>query len=323
MNKGNQRLPLKKLRSWEALGYGMFIHFGMSTYDTFELSMGNKPSGFYAPDKLDADQWVVTAKEAGMKYAVLTAKHVSGHCLWPSKYTDYHVGNSGNTADVVEKFVNACDKHGIIPGLYYCSWDNHHLFGSLTPSLTDWKYAYTTKEYMEFQTSQITELLTQYGKIGEVWIDIPKVLPRGYRHELYNHIAALQPDAVIMMNNGIGNGSDLSVEHTWPTDLVSIERFLPDSLDGHKQWREIEGKAYYIPGEVREPIGREWFFVQGDNPRSDEELLGMYLIARARRTNLLLDVPPDKHGIIPQNYVDALMRLRTNLDKINAFSPSY
>lgn len=101
--------------------------------------------------------------------------------MWPTKYTDHHVGTSSDPTDVVDKFVKACEKYGIIPGLYYCSWDNHHLFGSLTPSLTQWDYAYTTRAYQEFQTNQITELLTGYGKIGEVWIDIPKVLSRSYR----------------------------------------------------------------------------------------------------------------------------------------------
>lgn len=314
MGKGCQRLSIEQLKKWEELGYGMFIHFGMSTFDGQELSKGDMPSNFYCPDKLDVDQWIRVAKDAGMKYAVLTTKHVSGHCLWPSKYTDYHVGTSGNKTDVVAEFVKACEKYGIMPGFYYCSWDNHHLFGSLTPSHTKGDCAYTTEEYLQFQSNQIDELLTSYGIIGEVWIDIPSILPRGYRHKLYDQIARLQPDALIMMNNGIGDGSNLSVANTWPCDLVAIERFLPNSLDGHVQWREIEGKTYYIPGEVCDPIGREWFYVEGDKPRSDEELLGMYLVTRSRNANLLLDVGPDKHGVIPSHYVDALMRLKKNID---------
>jgi alpha-L-fucosidase len=69
-----------------------------------------------------------------MKYAVLTTKHVAGHCLWPTKLNDYHVGTSGNKTDVVEAFVNACEKRGVLPGFYYCSWDNHNRFGSRTYS---------------------------------------------------------------------------------------------------------------------------------------------------------------------------------------------
>jgi alpha-L-fucosidase len=316
VEQGSQRLSLPALEAWEALGFGMFIHFGMSTFDGDELSRGDRPSAFYAPDRLDVDQWIGAARDTGMKYAVLTTKHVSGHCLWPTRHTDYHVGSSGNTTDVVEAFVKACERKGLMPGFYYCSWDNHNTFGSLTPTHTRWEWAYTTEAYREFQWKQLEELLTQYGPIGEVWVDIPKVLPRDYRHRLYNHIAELQPQAVIMMNNGFGDGTGLSVSDTWPTDLCAIERFLPNSHHGYQPWREIEGSRYYVPGEVCDPIGREWFYVEGDRPRSDEELLGMYLVSRSRGANLLLDVGPDKHGVIPPIYLDALARLRANLDRL-------
>lgn len=315
-DSGAQRLSLAKLQAWEALGYGMFIHFGMSTFDGEELSKGDKPSTHYAPDRLDVDQWIRVARDAGMKYAVLTTKHVSGHCLWPSKHTDYHVGTSGDKTNVVEAFVNACRKHGLLPGFYYCSWDNHHKLGSATPSFAKWGTAYTTEEYRNFQTAQLEELLTQYGAIGEVWVDIPSVLPRDYRHRLYQRIAAWQPEALIMMNNGIGDGSKVDVNHAWPADMVAIERFLPSSHTRYQPWREIEGKNYYLPGEVCDPIGKEWFYVEGDRPRSDAELLGMYLVTRSRGASLLLDVGPDQHGLISEPYQAALMRLRKNLDKL-------
>ena len=320
----NQRLSREQLQAWEQLGYGMFIHFGMSTYVSQELPDGKTPLSMYAPDKLDVDQWVSVARDAGMKYAVLTAKHVAGHCLWPSAHTDYHVGNSTNTENVVEQFVNACEKRGIMPGLYYCSWDNHHRFGSITPSTVFNKppgvsgfQTYTTQAYEEFQTAQLEELLTQYGKIGEVWIDIPGVLSRDYRHRLYNDIRSWQPETAIIMNHGIGDGSQFLIDKAWPTDIIPIERFLPNSMGSHQKIREIDEKEYYLPGEVCEPIGQEWFYVAEDKLRSDQELLGMYLVARARETNMLLDVPPDKHGLIPAKTVDALMRLRKNLDLLN------
>ena len=324
--RGAQRLSLEQLQKWEALKYGMFIHYGMSTFDGDELSKGDLPSTAYAPDKLDVDQWVCVARDAGMKYAVLTTKHVAGHCLWPTKHNDYHVGTSGNKTDVVEAFVNACEKRGVLPGFYYCSWDNHNKFGSRTFSDTAdderalfperVQLAFTTREYQDFQTAQIEELLTGYGKVGEVWIDIPTVLPRFYRQELYNQISSLQPEAVVMMNNGISDGSNYPIDKAWPADIIAIERFLPNSHTGHVKWRTIEGKKYYMPGEVCDPIGREWFFTEEDQPRSDEELLGMYLVSISRGTNLLLDVGPDKHGLIPQKYVGALQRLRANLDRL-------
>jgi alpha-L-fucosidase len=312
--EGAQRLPLARLQAWEALQFGMFIHFGMSTFDGEELSLGKTPSTCYAPDRLDVDQWVCVARDAGMRYAVLTTKHVAGHCLWPSRHTDYHVGTSGSTTDVVEAFVNACERRGLMPGFYYCSWDNHHLFGSSTPTMISWNEAFTTRAYQDFQSAQIEELLTQYGNVGEVWIDIPKVLPRCYRQELYDRIATLQPEAVIMMNNGIGDGANYPVEMAWPSDLIAIERFLPNSHTGHVKWRQIEGRTYYMPGEVCEPIGREWFFTETDQPRSDAELLGMYLVSVSRGANLLLDVGPDRHGLIPAAAATALRRMQTNIE---------
>ena len=314
--EGNQRLSLQQLRAWEEKGYGMFIHFGMSTFDGKELSKGDKPSTFYAPTMLDVDQWMRIARDAGMKYAILTTKHVSGHCLWQSKYTDYHVGTSSDKTDVVGAFVKACEKYGIMPGFYYCSWDHHNHFGSLPPIRYDGHESgvTTTEEYRQFQWNQLSELLTQYGKIGEVWIDIPGILPRDYRHKLYDQIAKWQPETIIVMNHGIGDGSKFNIDYAWPSDVITIERFLPNSHTKHVKWRTIEGKSYYMPGEVCDPIGKDWFFVEGDVPRSDAELLGMYLVSRSRGANYLLNVPPDKSGKIPQMYVDALMRLRKNID---------
>ncbi len=333
-DEGHQRLSLVELRQWEALEYGMFIHFGMSTFVGDELPDGQAAPTTYAPDRLDVDQWISVARDAGMKYAVLTTKHVAGHCLWPSKHTTYTVANSTNQTDLCEKFVTACAKRGVQPGFYYCSWDNHNRFGSRTPSdvkntwdLWPWEQynfnqtaakppsptgeipAFTTSIYQGFQTAQITELLTQYGPIAEVWIDIPGVLGMGYRIFLYRRIAELQPDTVIMMNSGISSGETYNPEYAWPSDLISIERRLPPKT-AHVKWRTINGKNYYLPGEVCDPIGKNWFFVPNDLPRTDEALIEQYQACRQRGVNLLLNVPPDKQGVIPAFHSEALMRLR-------------
>ncbi|MBI4580084.1 MAG: alpha-L-fucosidase [Planctomycetes bacterium] len=330
--RGSQRLSLDQLRKWEALRYGMFIHYGMSTYTGDELDKGKVPPTTYAPDRLDVDQWISVARDAGMKYAVLTTKHVAGHCLWPTKHTSYSVVHSTDKTDVVEKFVQACEKRGVLAGFYYCSWDNHNRFGSRTPSdpHTAWCAgncdflamekqtstrpdaplpSYTTSLYQEFQTKQITELLTQYGPIAEVWIDIPGVLGRGYRSYLYDKIAELQPNTVLMMNSGISNGANYNIDYAWPSDLIAIERRLPPGT-GHEKWRQIEGQEYYIPGEVCDPIGKNWFYVPGDEPRPGAVLADIFNSCRKGGVNLLLDVPPDTHGVIPDNHVQALLRLQ-------------
>jgi alpha-L-fucosidase len=309
---GSQRLSLRQLQSWEKLGYGMFLHFGMSTFLGKELPDGKDPAASYAPDRLDVAQWVSVARDAGMKYAILTTKHTAGHCLWPTRYTDYSVANSADKTDVVEKFVTACGDRGVLPGFYYCSWDNHNRFGSQTASDPPGFFAaYTTSRYQTFQTAQITELLTQYGAIAEMWIDIPGALGRGYRTFLYEHVASLQPGTVIMMNSGKYDPETYDVEYAWPSDLIALERSLPNGASFRKL-REIEGKEYYMPGEVCDPIGKNWFWVEGDVPRSDESLAKQHADCREWGVNLLLDVPPDRHGLIPDASVQALNRLRVN-----------
>jgi alpha-L-fucosidase len=322
-----QRLSMDRIRAFEALKYGMFVHFGMSTYDGVELSKGDWPATAYNPEKLDVDQWVSVARDAGMKYAILTAKHVAGFCLWPSAHTDYHVGNSSNKTDVVEAFMNACAKKGVLPGLYYCSWDNHHLFGSRTPTFAPacangwWGTSYLTDRYMQFQYAQLEELQSRYGKPVEWWIDIPHILTFIQKQAQYDHLARLTPDAIIVMNHGITNGHKLDLQRSWPTDVMTIERNVPDSTRGYNPIHHVPitdtlTKPYYLPAEVCDPIGYEWFHGPGDGPRSDRELLGLRLLIEARRANYLINVPPDKSGRIPQEYVDALLRLRKNYDAL-------
>jgi alpha-L-fucosidase len=222
---------------------------------------------------------------------------------------------------VVAAFVKSCEKHGLMAGLYYCSWDNHHVLGSKTPSMTPFDDATTTSAYREFQLKQIEELLTTYGPVGEVWIDIPGVLGADGRRQQYDQIARLSPSAIIMLNSGFGDGSIIKKDYAWPSDIMAIERWLPSSNRGYQPWHKVDGKDYYVPGEVCDPIGYEWFHVDGDQPRTDAELLGMRLICRERRCNFLLDVPPDRHGIIPQARVDALMRIERNLERLGYFLP--
>jgi len=304
---GAQRLALDRLRAYEKWAYGMFIHFGMSTYDGNEFSLGDWPSNAYAPEKLDVDQWVSVARDAGMKYAVLTTKHVSGHCLWPTAWNDYHVGTSGNPTDVVEAFVNACRKRGVIPGFYYCSWDNHNVFGSKTPTDVGWQLFYTSSEYEEFHWRQTGELLTKYGEIGEFWLDIPHALSRGFRQQLYTYMAELQPDMVVVANNG-QCAEPYPAHLAWPTDARTYERYDP--------WLEVAGQRYYVPGEACETMAESWFYDPAAPLRPVNELLGYCLMARTRGVNFLLDVPPDRYGLIPNHYVQHLMALRAAMDRV-------
>ena len=130
------------------------------------------------------------------------------------------------------------------------------------------------------------------------------MLGRGYRTFLYERVAALQPETVVMMNSGIADGSSYNVDYAWPSDLIALERNVPPG-SGHNKWRQIEGKSYYLPGEVCDPIGKDWFWVKGDKPRSDQALATQFEACRSGGVNLLLDVPPDVHGVIPEESVAA------------------
>lgn len=332
--RGHQRLSIRQLQTWEALQYGMFIHFGLNTFLEQELPKQRVSASVFAPDRLDVDQWVSVARDAGMKYAVLSVKHVTGHCLWPSKHTDYSVANSGNRTDIMGEFVNSCQKRGVLPGFYYCSWDNGHRFGSKThdrsegygvyvkppvftnlrngmvvhPDKPEYLAAYTTSLYQDFVTAQMTELLTEYGPIVEVWIDIPGVLGQGYRKFLYDHITTLQPNTVVVANHGMNDGSEFREAYAWPCDGISIEQNLPPET-GFQNWRTIKGRECYIAGECCATSSANWFHIPGEQPKPDKELAQLYHGCRARGVNLLLNIPPDKHGLIQDSYIQALARL--------------
>ncbi len=113
------------------------------------------------------------------------------------------------------------------------------------------------------------------------------------------------------MNSGIGDGTTYDAAYAWPSDLIAIERDRP-SPAGYKKMRMINGSEYYMPGEHCDPIGKEWFYVSDDLPRPDEDLLNQFKLTRKTGVNFLLNVPPNKSGLISKKYVASLMRLRKN-----------
>lgn len=325
-----QRLSVEKLKEWQNLKYGMFIHFGMSTYLGEELPDGNASLDTYAPTELDVAQWVRVAKDAGMKYAVLTAKHVAGHCLWPSAYTGFDVSNSPDTTDVVGEFVKECRKQGILPGLYYCSWDNHHRFFSLMPDKSE-NYAkalitpkerdldlspppYTTSLYQNFMTAQIDELLERYSPLVEFWIDIPIILGNGYREFLYEHITEKYPDMLVIMNHGkkqVDNELVFLEDKAWPTDVLTLERFY--SKKTYNPVWTIKGKEIYFPAETCLPIGNEWFWEDDDEVKAMDDLVKIFEGSLENKVNFLLNVPPDRTGKIPEKWINPLLELKERM----------
>jgi alpha-L-fucosidase len=306
----------KTLAAWESLRYGMFIHFGMATFTEDEFGFKSSPASAYNPTKLDVDGWIRVARDAGMKYAVLTTKHCTGHCLWPSAYTDYDVESSPVKTDVVGAFVKACRRYGLKPGFYYLlGWEGRHQ-ARMEPA-----------EYEEFCKNQLTELLTKYGPILEIWLDIPWDMGQdtaGALRRIYAHVKSLQPECLVMLNQGFQNGQAVAAYPPtyrranipgaqpvalWPRDLMDGERTLPPPA-GHDPHIPFQGRQYYLPMEVCDTLAQNWFWAKDDAPRSLRQLYRLYKACRDRNADLLLDVGPDMTGRIPEAAVKRLMELK-------------
>ena len=293
----------------------MFIHFGLATFSQDEFADRQADINLYAPTDLNPDQWIEVAAEAGMKYAVLTARHQQGHCLWPSRFTDFTVVNSPNTRDVVAEFVTSCRARGIQPGLYYLlGWELKHQ-SQLAPH-----------SYANFLAHQIEELLTTYGPIFVMWFDIPFDLgpdSQAILQRLYDLVKEIQPDCLVMLNSSEWDGCSIRRRQSsynfkeidgplvdiWPADLINGER-TPPAESGHKPNVAYNGQTYYLPMETCDTLSKYWFHIDGDTLKTTEQLLELFQSTVGRGGNLLLDVPPDRSGRISEESRQALLNLK-------------
>jgi alpha-L-fucosidase len=305
----------KVLADWEALRFGMFIHYGMSTFTGHEFGEFPADSTVYAPSGLDVDQWIRIASDAGLKYAVLTAKHCYGHCLWDSRLTDYDIATSSDKTDVIRAFVDCCRRYGVKPGFYYLlGWDKHNQ-KNMRP-----------EEYETFCTGQIEELLTDYGPITELWLDIPwdmgpntdKVLAR-----IYAKVKSLQPDCLVLLNQSFVDGSEVremppTYAHEefgrppvllWPKDINNGEVTAPPA-SGHNPLIPVNGKTYYLPTETCDTLAHHWFWVSGDALKSVRTLCRLHQSTVLKGANLLLDLAPDRTGRIPEPTARRLIEMK-------------
>lgn len=309
-----------RMREWRQMHYGMFLHFGMSTFTGNEIDPGDQPSATYAPKNLDVDQWIRVAKEAGMNYAVLTAKHVSGHCLWDSKVNfrgrefDYDVATSGNKTDVVRAFVDACQKYGVTPGLYYCFMDGRN---NSVPLAQQWGKGLLPDDFDQLVRDQLTELTRNYPEVHYFWLDIPPAASAAQRSEIYDMLRRLNPKCVVLFNHGFtGALRSLTVETTqgasWPTDILNTERdVIPEPFVNSQTWN---GQTYFLGYEHCDVVGKNWFWTADDKARPTEKLYELYdsTVTKAGG-NLLLDVGPARDGKLQDWQIEALMKLKERI----------
>lgn len=322
-SKGDPSTMAQEIRAWRQLKYGMFIHYGIITYAGIEGTAGTGPAENFNPTDLDVEQWIRVAKDAGMKYVVLTAKHVSGFCLWDSKVKwkgaefTYDVAASPGKTDIVAAFLEACHKHGIVPGIYYCSMDRRHSFKEViwNPELPC-----LTEEYFHLMKDHLTELHTSHPDIAIQWLDIPRHLTYDQRNTLYKLVRSLNPDCLIMYNYGNESrdlAGDYTIEEamkvTWPTDILNSE--ITPIKQPFRQQQEYKGKTYELGYEHCDSLMDGWFWFETSKPKPVEELTALWDKISGLNGNLLLNVPPDKTGQIPDVYIQRLKQLREHIEK--------
>lgn len=279
-----------------ALKFGMFIHFNMATYHGVEWVAGYPdPSTFDPGGTIDTDAWADAAKAAGMKYAVLTTKHVGGFCLWDSKYTTYDVMHPDcpYQKDLVGQFVKSFTSRGLKVGLYYC-W-RHPGFDQkykVVPPECD-PATHSLEEQIEFQKKQIAELVEKYPEAFYIWNDAldPDLMSA---EEAKAFIRSLGPDII-----ACGNWWDWGKKGTPYLDIAISEK---------RHHRERQKTHTYVPAETCWTGGHKWFNsgVGNMSPRTTIEHI---MTANARRANFLLNIGPDRKGEIPPDSIEALKKI--------------
>ena len=324
-------LPSPRQLLWHQMEFYGFLHFTVNTFTDREWGEGDEPESIFNPTDFDAEQIARTAKDAGMKGLILTAKHHDGFCLWPSRYTEHSVKNSpwrGGKGDVVREISGACRKYGLKFGVYLSPWDRNHK-------------DYARPEYLTYYRNQLRELLTDYGPIFEVWFDganggsgyyggareTRRIDNRTYYDwpDTIKIVRELQPDAVIFSDGGpdvrwVGNEAGYAGDPCWAT--LNRDDFAPGIADEKRLTRGDRPGTHWVPAEVDVSIRPGWFYhaKEDSQVRTPENLVKVYFESVGRGANLLLNLPPDRRGRIHENDVRSLQGFRKRLDEIFAIN---
>ncbi len=287
----------------------MFVHLGINTFTDREWGDGTEDPALFDPAGLDARQWARVAREAGFGTLVLTAKHHDGFCLWPTATTRHSVAASpwrDGAGDVVREAAQACAAEGVRFGVYCSPWDrNAPAYGS-------------GRAYDDLWLAQLTELLTGYGPIAQVWFDgAVGETERGRQvydwERVFTTVRALQPDAVIFSDAGpdvrwVGNEDGVAGTTTWstidPTSVPTPGRHDPWTLDALRHG-DPDGSVWR-PAETDVSIRPGWFWHPDEQPRDAADLFELYLTSVGRGSKLLLNVPPTRDGLLDDADVAAL-----------------
>jgi len=328
--------PTARQLRWQQLELTAFFHFGVNTYTDKEWGDGTEDPKIFNPTALDAKQWVRIAKEAGVKQVIITAKHHDGFCLWPSKFTNHSVKTSpwkNGDGDVVKEVSDACNEMNIGFGIYLSPWDRNNS-------------TYGTEAYNDYFINQLTELLTNYGTVDEVWFDGANGEGKNGKKQVYDFarwyklIRRLQPQAVIAIMGPdvrwVGTETGYGREQEWsvvPIDAMNTKEVSGNSqtsidlkptgdmkgdvLGNRQKILNAKALAWY-PAETDVSIRPGWFYhsKEDDKVKSPDKLLDIYFNSVGKNSVLLLNIPPNKQGLISDADIKSLVGWKKLRDEI-------
>jgi alpha-L-fucosidase len=307
-------VPSARQLQWHDLEQYAFLHFTVNTFTNKEWGYGDEDPNLFNPTAFDADAITDVLEAGGMKAVILTCKHHDGFCLWPTRTTTHSVTRSrwrGGQGDVVRDLATAAHRRGMRFGIYLSPWDRHAA-------------NYGTPNYIEMYRTQLRELLTNYGPIGEVWHDganggdgfyggarenrtIDKTTYYDWPRT-WDLIRTLQPDACIFSDVGpdirwVGNERGIAGETCWATyDPVGEKggAASPGDVDAKQSATGTPHGSRWLPAECDVSIRPGWFWHEEETPRvkTPAQLLQLYYQSVGRGASFLLNVPPDRRGLI-------------------------
>lgn len=324
-------IPTPQQLSWQQMELTAFLHFGINTFTGREWGDGKEDPALFNPSELDAEQWVRSLKDAGFKMVLLTAKHHDGFCLWPTATTKHSVASSpwkNGQGDVVKELRKACDKYGMKFGVYLSPWDrNAECYGD-------------SPRYNEFFIRQLTELLTNYGEVHEVWFDGANGEgPNGKKQvydwdAFYKTIQRLQPKAVMAIMGDdvrwVGNEKGLGRETEWNATVLTPGIYARSAENnkrlgvfskaadlGSRKMLEKATELFWYPSEVDVSIRLGWFYhaEQDNQVKSLAHLTDIYFKSVGYNSVLLLNIPPDRRGLIHENDANRIKELASYVKK--------
>ena len=343
LKKAAHVAPSPAQLKWMRREYIAFLHYSPNTFTNRQWGTGDETPEDFCPDRQDPDQWVRVCRDAGMKMVIPTLKHHDGFCQWHTESTDFQVSACPETQDIAAVLSKACAAYGVELGVYLSPWDMHQRELGVWPG----------DAYQQVFLQQLRELMTQYGEIGELWLDgacgdfpiwepVPSYRPEAW----YDMMEKEQPLCVtrrydpfcfaseseweeLKQGRGelrwrgkavrwVGNEDGTGREDEWSVQpvfrrVLGSDATLPDLGQEH-YYRDAVGAVWY-PNEVNTHLLNQWFLNEETSyVRPLSTLIDIFYHSIGNNGVLLLNISPDRHGIIPEDQIRRLAEFRAFMD---------